>query len=184
MGVSQCFECLRGTTRIVAVSHPSRSSSIASMVSSPFRSVIRVFCTSKTRSPTQINFRPLKEHLCLPLARPFTCTSPLASELRPTSNWPVDGFRFSRTKQLSSGKRRRRTHDGSASDLIDLLILLRLRLRGLLVEDGLAGEVTCLLELSDRRMRWYVFLIESNSTEAPPELLRLGRVDFFTGAER
>ncbi len=63
--------------------------------------------------------------------------------------------------------------------LFGLLILLRLRLRGLLVDDGLAGDTTCLTELSDRRMRWYVFLIESNSTE----LRRLVRVDFFTGAE-
>ncbi len=75
-------------------------------------------------------------------------------------------------------------HDGSAVGLVALLMLLRLRLRDFLAEVGFAGEATCLAELSDRRMRWYVFLIESNSTEAPPELRRLARVDFFTGAER
>ncbi len=68
--------------------------------------------------------------------------------------------------------------------MLGLRMLLRLWIRGLLVEDGFEGEATCLVELSDRRMRWYVFLIESNSTEPPPELRRLARVDFFTGAEK
>ncbi len=73
------------------------------------------------------------------------------------------------------------------ADLLAYRFLLWLRKRGLDVivfvaeeEEGLLGVATRRSELSDLRIRWYAFLIESSTT--PESLVRLFPEDFFTDA--
>ncbi len=81
-------------------------------------------------------------------------------------------------------------HDGSTvAGLFTPRLLLWLRQRGLDVvlvivevkDEGLLGVAARLSQLSDLRIRWYAFLIESSRT--PESLRRLLRADFLTGAK-